>query len=471
MTHDWTVYALKVILFHGISYAAYWTLLRGLHHFTLNRIYLLCTLVLGFVAPFVMLPGAILAVEPLNEVSVIAGTFVEEQYRGDEASLVRVTDFSFAFYIFYCAGMFMLLLRSVWSVVIISRIRRRGIEDSSYKPPVVRISESMSFSFINTIFLGHSASSAVFLHEKGHIRGRHWIDLMLLEFTCVVFWINPFVWLYRRSLKQQHEYLADEYVLDHGISREGYLLCILDSLSQQEPIGPVHKFNSKSLKQRISMITNHQFSRYSKALYLVLIPLVAFLLFSFAGTTVRQTSVDAPKVFVIDAAHGGADAGATSSAGISEKEIALAVAKLVQQLGKERGLNIQMTRTTDQQLSLQERVTVSANAKADVFLSLHVGFDENRVAKGVEMHVSEENAKYAESRRMATLLSSEFAHVKEFSKPVVKNSKAFVLKNNAAASAIVEMGYLSDDDNAKFISDATNQKMVAESIVNALAKY
>jgi N-acetylmuramoyl-L-alanine amidase len=203
----------------------------------------------------------------------------------------------------------------------------------------------------------------------------------------------------------------------------------------------------------------------------VLIPLVAFLLFSFAGTTVRQTSVDAPKVFVIDAAHGGADAGATSSAGISEKEIALAVAKLVQQLGKERGLNIQMTRTTDQQLSLQERVTVSANAKADVFLSLHVGFDENRVAKGVEMHVSEENAKYAESRRMATLLSSEFAHVKEFSKPVVKNSKAFVLKNNAAASAIVEMGYLSDDDNAKFISDATNQKMVAESIVNALAKY
>jgi N-acetylmuramoyl-L-alanine amidase len=149
----------------------------------------------------------------------------------------------------------------------------------------------------------------------------------------------------------------------------------------------------------------------------------------------------------------------------------LAVAKLVQQLGKERGLNIQMTRTTDQQLSLQERVTVSANAKADVFLSLHVGFDENRVAKGVEMHVSEENAKYAESRRMATLLSSEFAHVKEFSKPVVKNSKAFVLKNNAAASAIVEMGYLSDDDNAKFISDATNQKMVAESIVNALAKY
>jgi N-acetylmuramoyl-L-alanine amidase len=53
----------------------------------------------------------------------------------------------------------------------------------------------------------------------------------------------------------------------------------------------------------------------------------------------------------------------------------------------------------------------------------------------------------------------------------VKNSKAFVLKNNAAASAIVEMGYLSDDDNAKFISDATNQKMVAESIVNALAKY
>jgi N-acetylmuramoyl-L-alanine amidase len=324
---------------------------------------------------------------------------------------------------------------------------------------------------MDTIFLQASASPVVLLHETGHVKGRHWLDLMLLEITCIVCWINPIVWLYRKSLKQQHEYLADDYVIRRGILPEEYLTYILASLTIIEPIGPVHNFNSQSLKQRIIMMTRNQISPYTKYLYFALVPLLSVLFFSFTGTKDQVAAIESGKVFVIDAAHGGSDIGAASASGITEKEIALSLARLVKEIGAARGLNIQMTRATDEQLSLADRVKFSANVKADAFLSIHVGFDADGIHKGLEVVVSEANIRYADSKRFASILTGELDDVSEFNNPVVRSSGAYVLKHNHAPSAIVEAGYLSDKKNTEFIHDPANQRLIAGQIVSALMKY
>lgn len=472
MMIDWIPYSLKVILFHGICYAAYWCLLRKSGYFTVNRVYLLGTLFLGLVAPVVMLPSLLPVDVVVPEFNVVTGTISEEETAVvGTSSPEPVNLFSVACYLLYFAGVLLLTLRSVRSIMFIWRLKSRAVSVSLATPKTVIIRETMSFSFINTIFLQESASPAVYLHERAHVMEKHWLDLILMEVVCIACWINPFAWLYRMSLKQQHEYLADDYVVRHGVSREEYLLCILDSLSSQAPIGPIHKFNSQSLKQRIIMMTKNHISPYVKFLYIGLVPLVAILFFSFSKTTDYTAAADEERIIVIDPAHGGKDAGAVSSSGVSEKDIALNLARLIQQIGKEKGLNIQLTRTTDRSLGLEERVQFSAAAQADVFLSIHVGFDKEGIQKGLEVYVCDENGRYADSKRMAGFLSSELNGIKEFGDPVVRTSRFYVLKHNRAASAVLEAGYLSDEQNTTFISDPVNQKRVAEKIVSALAKY
>lgn len=467
------MFAMKTVAFHAICYFIYWLLLRRINHFALNRAYLLVTLVLGFIAPLTLLPSLFSVIDPgFLEVHVHPGTFSESETSNSVVSMPNFESPSFTILItiIYAMGVLFLLVRSIVSIWLVRRIGRDGIEKSS-APKVVTIKEELSFAFINTIFLHESATPVVLLHETGHVKGRHWIDLLLMEIVSIVYWFSPIVWLYRRSLRQQHEYLADDYVLQHGISPEEYLFGIVNALSVKEPIGPVHNFTSHSLKQRIIMMTSNQISPYTKYLYVALVPLLSLLFLSFTGTSDNAATDVSQKVFVIDAAHGGTDIGSVSPSGVTEKEIALSLAKLVKEIGEAKGLTIHLTRATDMQLSLADRVKFSADLKADAFLSIHAGFDSKGIQKGLEVVVSEANTRYDDSKRFAGLISSELDDVSEFSNPVVTSGGAYVLKHNHAPGVIVEAGFLSDVNNTEFIRDPGNQRLVATQIVSALMKY
>jgi N-acetylmuramoyl-L-alanine amidase len=283
--------------------------------------------------------------------------------------------------------------------------------------------------------------------------------------------MNPVVWLYRKSLKQQHEYLADDYVLQHGVSQEEYLMCLLSSISHSNPVGPVHEFNSQSLKQRISMMSKEKLLRHPGIVYATILPLIALFFLSFSGSKPDEALPDGSNVFVIDAGHGGDDIGASSNSGVTERQIALNLARLVHEIGKAKGLNILLTRDRDQTLSLEDRLAFSSKANAEGFLSLHLGFDDSGANKGFKMYVSDENVKFAESKRLASLLSKDLSDIKELTLPQVANFNAKALKQNPTASVIVEVGCLSNEQDVKFVSEEVNQRKIAEKIVSALMKY
>jgi N-acetylmuramoyl-L-alanine amidase len=439
--------------------------------------YLLCTLIFGFIAPIVAIPVSVLPVEQvIPDVNVVAGRFLEANSESGVHSFTKDTGEFFTVFnlsmIIYLIGVLFLMLRSALSLKLILRVKKSGIETRDTSPKVIITREAMSFSFVNTIVLHESASHPVFLHEKSHVIGKHWFDLFIAEIACIFCWMNPMVWLYRKSIKQQHEYLADDYVLNQGVSREEYLMCLFNSLSCQDTVGPVHQFNSQSLKQRIFMITKEKCLRYPKAVYMLIVPILAFIFLSFSGTKEVNGPADVAKVFIIDPGHGGDDAGATSSTGMTEKAIVLSLARLVHEIGKARGLNIILTRASDQTLSIQERLAFSSKAHADVFLSLHLGFDETRAHNGFGIFVSDENIKFVESKKIASVLTKDFSEIKGLSSSrKVANFNALLLKQNPIASAIVEVGCLSDERDAEFVSEPGNQRMIAEAIVSALMKY
>ncbi len=87
------------------------------------------------------------------------------------------------------------------------------------QPNIVEVPGDEAYSFFNTIFIGKNLTCSneireqVLAHEKAHIQDLHFLDLLYFELLKCFFWFNPFIYLYSKSVKLQHEYIADQHVL------------------------------------------------------------------------------------------------------------------------------------------------------------------------------------------------------------------------------------------------------------------
>jgi murein DD-endopeptidase MepM/ murein hydrolase activator NlpD len=114
-----------------------------------------------------------------------------------------------------------------------------------------------------------------------HIRQGHWFDLIITEIVLVLLWFNPFAVFYQRSLKLQHEYLADSDVINRNNQVEDYLACMLQRVQVISSGGLVSNFYCKTIKKRINMITKNRSSVRFIAVYALIVPLVCILLYGF----------------------------------------------------------------------------------------------------------------------------------------------------------------------------------------------
>ena len=92
-------------------------------------------------------------------------------------------------------------------------------------------------------------------------------------------------------------------------------------------------------------------------------------------------------VVVLDPGHGGSNAGALGATGLHEKQLSLALASRVAERLRARGIAVQLTRTTDQTLTLRQRVAIADRVPADLFVSIHANASPTRTQRGYETYV------------------------------------------------------------------------------------
>jgi hypothetical protein len=144
------------------------------------------------------------------------------------------------------------------------------------------------FSFFRYIMIPASAKNApeldqILEHEQIHVKHLHTLDILVLEILAVFFWMNPFIWFYRLSLKGAHEYSADRGVMDKGFNRERYMEMMVNRVFGMPYSGPIHSFNSSQLKNRIIMMTKKKNNRMAGITSLIAWPLVAVLVVLTSG--------------------------------------------------------------------------------------------------------------------------------------------------------------------------------------------
>ncbi|MGL4569570.1 MAG: N-acetylmuramoyl-L-alanine amidase, partial [Clostridium sp.] len=172
------------------------------------------------------------------------------------------------------------------------------------------------------------------------------------------------------------------------------------------------------------------------------------------------------KVF-IDPGHGGYDDGAAGN-GLLEDELNLQISLKVQKKLEAKGIQVKMSRTSDEYLSLGERTDMANKYGADVFISNHINSFEQESANGIETYYHRDKSSHKSlSDNIQNNAIKETGAVNRG----VKNANFAVLRESTMTSSLVEAGFISNKAEASKLKTDEYQDKLANSIVDGIEKY
>lgn len=233
-------YFMQVSLLMGLFYLLYWSLLKKETFFLWNRVYLLVTPLLALVIPLLPMPDVFTqAVQQTPMHSNYVEHFVISQGSTEEA-ISSSPAFSWGFIIggLYLLGVVYFTFCFLKSLFFILRlVKRFGSEKQpGYKLVQADVEDLPIFSFWNLVFwnkntlVNKERHKQILQHEIAHVRQRHTLDILYLEILGIVFWFNPVCVFYKRSMKNIHEYLADNSLISTGVDKKEYCELLVNEL-------------------------------------------------------------------------------------------------------------------------------------------------------------------------------------------------------------------------------------------------
>jgi hypothetical protein len=151
---------------------------------------------------------------------------------------------------------------------------------------VILDNDQAPFTFFNLLFISRSDyesgnTDEIIVHEKAHRDEYHSFDIILLELMTIIQWFNPFVWLFRFSLKSEHEFIADNKVLKEGFDKLKYQKLLFEKSLGITTLNLTNNFNYSLLKKRLKMMTKKSNS-IVKIKYLLSMPTMLLIMILFA---------------------------------------------------------------------------------------------------------------------------------------------------------------------------------------------
>ena len=174
------------------------------------------------------------------------------------------------------------------------------------------------------------------------------------------------------------------------------------------------------------------------------------------------------KIIVIDAGHGGKDFGAQIGEEL-EKKIVENIANKISLLNGKSEIEIVLLREDDSFIELSERVARINKINPSLLISLHINASKNLKENGVNAYVSKQNDFYDKSMETAKNLVEKISNEK-LAKGEVKDANFFVIKNSKCPALLLEVGYLSNENDKTYITSESGQNEIANQIFEFIKK-
>lgn len=174
-------------------------------------------------------------------------------------------------------------------------------------------------------------------------------------------------------------------------------------------------------------------------------------------------------IVCLDAGHGGKDPGAVNNnLKLKESTITLNVVQKISGLLKKKGINVILTRSKDEYVTLAARCLVANRNKADIFVSVHCNSAANNRAVGIETYCYKVGGK---GEQLAKLIQNNLINATKTLNRGVKTANFYVLRNTVMPAVLTEIGFISNDDEARKLNDNNYQSQIAQAIAEAVLQY
>lgn len=161
--------------------------------------------------------------------------------------------------VLYLSVFLLLAFRYILNISRLIKSGRTAKQLNGYKVLLLQ-GDTSPYSFFNTIYINEKdyrngdISKEILFHELIHIKQKHSIDILFVEFLQVVFWFNPLLYLLKREIKLNHEYLADVGVVSSDIAISDYQKSMINSVFRNNSSYLASNFNYSFIKKRIIML-------------------------------------------------------------------------------------------------------------------------------------------------------------------------------------------------------------------------
>lgn len=268
-------YLIEASLILALGYSVYRLFFAHDKDFIRNRIYLLTLTVFSFVLPLVSLPVFAREVILAPVRSVANSTGVER------VEVVHTLDWVSLFPLIYFAVVVILSIRLLYHIVYISRVisTSERLVKNNVKYIITDQLTSPASIFDRLIVDKIDIPQQIVDHEKVHIAHGHTWDVLLMEIAKIILWFNPFVYFTARSVKDNHEYIADHLAAQVFENELDYSSILIQYAKSTKSPLLLNTFSTIT-KKRIIMLSKEKSTNQWKSLLIIPVLFSIVLLFS-----------------------------------------------------------------------------------------------------------------------------------------------------------------------------------------------
>jgi beta-lactamase regulating signal transducer with metallopeptidase domain len=200
-----------------------------------------------------------------------------------------------------------LIVLSAYLVISIVIILKIGIELASFYNKIRKHNKQKAtdftlihstttenpFSFFHYIVINPNLFSEaelqhILTHESIHVKQKHSIDVLFGKLFCALFWVNPIIWLYRKAMLQNLEFIADNETFKQIENKYEYQKTLLKVVTHQHDLSITNQFYQSLIKKRIVMLHTNQSHKKNAWKYATILPLLVGFMLLFQIETVAQ---------------------------------------------------------------------------------------------------------------------------------------------------------------------------------------
>jgi TonB family protein len=278
---NWAHYILQVNIYLIVFYGFYKLLLDKETYFILNRIYLISAGILSLAIPFLRFewfttqPVAQPVYIGVDQVGEFMGQIVLVQDAPDKISAGSILVWLYLF------GVAVFVLKFIVQLYTVRRLLKKKDSGSA-------------FSFFSRQVVDDQLPQMQVIrrHEEIHIRQLHSADVLFFEVLGILTWFNPVIYLYKTTVKNIHEYLADEEAAKFQGDKEQYAMLLMSNALGVAPSTLINGFFNKSLlKKRIFMLYKERSRKIAILKYGLFVPLFAIALVASSATVRNNKNI------------------------------------------------------------------------------------------------------------------------------------------------------------------------------------